>query len=127
MAIIKRYIDWYNVQKYIESVYYAFKDDDVTGVYGIPRGGLILAVLVSHKMNIPLLQAPIENCIIIDDICDSGETLVHYAKNTSGREVPKYHITTMHYKKNDLMEPELWYDYKNTENEWIVYPWEVNK
>ena len=123
MAIIKRYIDWYNIQKYIECVADKFKDNNVPGVYGLPRGGLIFAVLLSHKMNIPLLQAPIENCIIIDDICDSGESLLHYYKNSSGIEKPKYHITTMFYKENNLVIPEFWYEKKK--NEWIVYPWEV--
>lgn len=86
--------------------------------------GLIFAILLSHKMNIPLLQAPIENCIIIDDICDTGESLVHYNKNSSGIDKPKYHITTMFYKSNELVEPEFWI--KEKENKWIVYPWEVN-
>lgn len=128
MAIIKRYVNWYNIQKYIECVAdkyesYFTNTNNIPGVYGLPRGGLIFAVLLSHKMNIPLLQAPIENCIIIDDICDTGESLLHYYKNSSSLNKPKYHITTMYYKKNNLVEPEYWFEEKK--NEWIVYPWEV--
>ena len=125
MAEIKRYIDWYNINKYIEYVADKYKDLNIPGVYGIPRGGLVLAVLLSHKMNIPLLQAPYENCIIIDDICDSGESLLHYAINSSALDKPKYHITTMFYKENNLIEPECWFDKKY--KEWICFPWEVNK
>lgn len=124
MATVKRYIDWYNIQKYIGWIADKYSNiNNISGVYGLPRGGLIFAVLLSHKMDIPLLQAPIENCIIIDDICDTGESLLHYYKNSSSLDKPKYHITTMHYKKNNLVEPEYWYDKK--ENEWIIYPWEV--
>ena len=123
MSDVKLYIDWFNIRKYIEYVAYKYENDNIPGVYGIPRGGLIFAVLLSHKMNIPLLLAPVENCIIIDDICDSGESLVHYVKNSSGIDKPKYHITTMFYKKNNLVEPECWY--REKKNEWIVYPWEV--
>lgn len=126
MDIIKRYINWNDVQQYIEYIADHFANLSIPGVYGIPRGGLILAVLLSHRMNIPLLQAPVENCIIIDDICDSGETLLHYAVNTSGMAKPKYHITTMFAKENNLVNPEICYC-KKEENEWIVYPWEVNE
>lgn len=124
MAIVKRYVDWFEVNKYISYVAEFYKNQNINGVYGIPRGGLIFAVLLSHKMNIPLLQSPMENCIIIDDICDTGESLLHYSKNSSALDKPKYHITTMYYKKNNLVQPELWMNEKK--NEWIVYPWEVN-
>lgn len=115
-------VTWQDIEDYINYVYANYKDEKITGVYGIPRGGIILAVLISHKFNIPMLMAPIEDCIIVDDICDSGESLVHYQNNSSGDKKHKYHITTMFYKKNDLVEPELWY--KEKENNWIVYPWE---
>lgn len=116
-------ISWEDIEKYIEDVYNFYKDKDITGVYGLPRGGLVLAVILSHKMNIPLLMAPTENCIIIDDICDSGESLLHYYKNSSGDKIYKYHITTMFYKDNNLVEPEF-YSYKK-EDKWVIYPWEV--
>lgn len=125
MEISRKYVEWQDIQKYIESVAEFFKNNNITGVYGIPRGGLVLAVLLSHKMNIPLLQAPTENCIIIDDICDSGESLMHYFKNSSGNKKRNNYITTMYYKKNDLVKPDMFFKYK--ENEWIVYPWEVDE
>lgn len=115
-------VDWKEVSKYINSVNEFYKNKKITGVYGIPRGGLILAVLLSHKMNIPLLQAPTDNCIIIDDICDSGESLIHYYKNSSGNKQKKYHITTMFYKKNKLVIPEMYSYIKK--KEWIIFPWE---
>lgn len=119
---MKDKVSWELIEYYIEKVKEFYQDKEVSGVYGIPRGGLIFGVLLSHKMNIPLLLAPIENCIIIDDICDSGETLLHYAKNSSGDKVNKYHITTMYYKENDLVKPEFYL--KNKLENWVVYPWE---
>lgn len=120
----KEYVNWNDIELFIDTINSLYKDKKISGVYGLPRGGLIFAVMLSHKMNIPLLMAPSENCIIIDDICDSGESLVHYYKNSSGDKVNKYHIVTMYYKKNDLVEPEF-YMYKK-ENNWVVYPWEVD-
>lgn len=120
---MKEFVTWDKIQDYINKVTEFYKNKNIIGVYGIPRGGLIFAVLLSHKMNIPLLQSPIENCIIIDDICDSGESLLHYSKNSSALNKPKYHITTMYYKTNNLVKPEFYL--KEKENKWIVYPWEV--
>lgn len=116
-------VSWKDIGDYIEKVNDFYKDKKITGVYGIPRGGLILAVLISHKLNIPMLIAPIEDCIIVDDICDTGESLIHYQNNSSGNKKHNYHITTMFYKKNNLVIPELWHREKI--DNWIVYPWEV--
>lgn len=124
---MKEYISWEDVKNYINKVDERYNLEnirgDIPGIYGLPRGGLVLAVMLSHKMDLPLLMAPVENCIIIDDICDSGESLVHYYKDSSGNKQSKYHITTMYYKDNDLVKPEF-YSYKK-EDKWIVYPWEV--
>lgn len=119
----KNYVSWSDIELFIDKVSNEYKDKNITGVYGLPRGGLIFAVMLSHKMNIPLLMAPTENCIIIDDICDSGESLVHYYRNSSGNELNKYHIVTMYYKDNELVQPEFYMNKK--EDKWIVYPWEV--
>lgn len=120
--VMKEYVKWEEIEKYIESVSKHYQDQKISGVFGLARGGLIFAVMLSHKMNIPLLTAPVENCIIIDDICDSGESLLHYYKNSSGNKVNKYHITTMYYKNNDLVLPE--YYFKEKGDKWIVYPYE---
>ena len=119
---MKQMISWQEIEEYINEVETYYKYKKITGVYGLARGGLILAVMVSHRLNIPMLAAPVEDCIIIDDICDSGESLIHYQNNTSGDKKNKYHITTMFYKENNLVEPELWF--KKKEDNWIVYPWE---
>ena len=119
---MKEIVSWQEIENYIEKVKEYYKEENITGVFGLARGGLIFAVMLSHKMNIPLLSAPTENCIIIDDICDSGESLLHYYKNSSGDKKNKYHITTMFYKENGLVKPE--YYYKEKEDKWIVYPWE---
>ena len=119
---MKEIVKWNEIEEYINKVSEYYKDKEITGVYGLPRGGLIFAVMLSHKMNIPLLLAPTKNCIIIDDICDSGESLLHYTTNRYDNN--KYYITTMYYnKKSDI---EVNYYLKEKEDKWIVYPWEVD-
>ena len=45
-------------------------------VYGIPRGGLIVAVLVSHKLGIPLITSLRDmygkKFLVVDDIVDTA-------------------------------------------------------
>lgn len=120
----KEIVTWQDVKQYIYGVYAKYKPLNLTGVYGVPRGGLVLAVMVSHKLEIPLLTAPIKGCLIIDDICDSGETLLHYERNSSAMSKPLYHISTMIYKSNSLVTPEYYWDVKN--DKWIVFPWEAD-
>lgn len=117
-------ITWYNVEKFINNVSIRFSKSNISGVYGLPRGGLILAVMLSHKMHIPMLMAPCKDCIIIDDICDSGESLIHYVNNSSGNEIFKYHIATMFYKPNKLNIKPEYYEYYKKDEDWIVFPWE---
>lgn len=106
---MKKYITWDEVTAYVEAVRDKYKDLNLCGVYGLPRGGLVLAVMISHKLNIPLLMSPAEGCLIVDDICDSGETLLHYKKNSSAIQKPKYIITTMIYKQGAFVIPEYYY------------------
>lgn len=120
---MKKYVSWEDVEKFIDSVANKYKNFNLTGVYGLPRGGLTLAVMVSHRLDIPLLSAPVKDCLIIDDICDSGESLLHYVKNSSCMNKPLYTIATMYYKDNDLNVIPDFYLY-NKENDWIVFPWE---
>lgn len=120
---VKEYVTWEDVMIFINKVKNNCLDEKLTGVYGIPRGGLVLAVLLSHALNIPLLSAPCENCIVVDDICDSGESLLHYYKNSSGGKRNAYKIITMYYKENSLGVIPNYY-LKNKNDKWIVFPWE---
>ena len=91
-----------------------------TGVYGIPRGGLILATLISYKSGLPLLLAPIKGCLVVDDIADSGRTLAHFTENDT--QFNKYFIATMFYRDRSSVKPDYYFA-KNNEN-WIMFPWE---
>ena len=93
-------------------------------IYGLPRGGLIPAVMISHKLNIPMTSKPIShNILIVDDICDSGETFFSVEK--------KYHedkleikFACLHLKPHtSIFTPEFCGRYLYS-NAWIVYPWE---
>ena len=119
-------VTWDQVGQYLNEIALMVDKDKCTGVYGIPRGGLVLAAWLSHKLYKPLLLAPCNNCIIIDDICDSGESLMHYARQSStpvGERDKGYFITTMYHRENKLgIKPDYYFALK--EDKWIVFPWE---
>jgi len=87
----------------------------IKNIYGIPRGGLVLAVMLSHATNLPLTFKPNRyETLIVDDIADTGKTLAPYKDFT---------IVTLHYHKQSVVIPDL--GLKEKKKAWIVYPWET--
>lgn len=87
------------------------------GVWGPPRGGLPLAVVLSHALDLPLLTKPkSKKTLIVDDIADTGKTLQPYAASNF--------IATLFYHSESTFEPNLWLRKKS--RAWIVFPWEKN-
>ena len=68
-------LSWIEFDECINSIYEQCKNKDFVGVYGFPRGGLCIAVALSHSLGLPLLEQPKNNSLIVDDIYDSGYTL----------------------------------------------------
>ena len=120
----KLYVTWEDVETFIEQICETYRLEDVSGVYGVPRGGLVFAVMLSHKMNIPLLSAAHPNCLVVDDICDSGESLKHYITNSSSPNKPKYYTVTMFCRHglDNPMHPTIYGT--EVDEEWVVFPWE---
>lgn len=109
-------VSWEDVERYVRAVADCFKDREFTGVYGLPRGGCTLAVMLSHAMRIPYLERPKFGCLIVDDISDSGDTLQFYKYNG-------YAITTMFYHKGTKTMPD--YTLYEKGDAWVRFPWEV--
>ena len=87
----------------------------IKSITGIERGGLIPAVMISHKLNIPYVTKINKHTLVVDDICDSGETL---------KNIVAGYTATLHYKKTASFTPDFYS--KEVGDEWIVYPWERN-
>lgn len=120
--IEKCYVTWSNIESFCEVLVDRVKMEKrkFSGVYGLPRGGLIPAVIISHKLNIPLLLAPTNECLIVDDIADSGRSLIHFTENDT--QFNKYYIATIFYHERSIVKPDFYmYD---KEDKWIVFPWE---
>lgn len=118
----KIFLTWKEVEDAVESIAYRIKSSGIKidTITGLARGGLIPAVMLSHKMEIPfhisISSAP-GNVLIVDDICDSGETLKKF------KHEERFYTATIHHKQFAVYEPTFWYSLVQ-ENDWIVYPWE---
>lgn len=92
-----------------------------TGIYGVPRGGLILAVILSHKLKIPLLTYRLEitnRTLIVDDISDTGETL----KDTLLGLRVKPKVVTLFIHTNTKVLPD--YFLREKKEDWVHFWWE---
>ena len=122
----KVYISWEGYDSYIDSITNWVKTSDLNlgAVYGLPRGGLPIAVSLSHKLHLPLLMdyydrkiVTDKKILVVDDIADTGHTLKDFENKHNI-------ICTFHYHEQSIIEPDYWIHKKD--DDWIVYPWELN-
>jgi len=112
------YFSWSEFDRCVEQIAKECKFLELSGIYGIPRGGLCLAVALSHKLKINLISKPIKNSLIVDDIYDSGITLNGF-KDIEGASF---------YVLFSKIDP-IWWNTVNLskKGEWIVFPWENHR
>ena len=63
-----KYFTWSEFDESVEHIAKECEFLEFSGIYGVPRGGLCLAVALSHKLKIKLISEPINNSLIVDDI-----------------------------------------------------------
>ena len=109
------YFSWQEFDQSVEYIASKCMFLKFSGIYGIPRGGLCLAVALSHKLNVELIRKPIKNSLIVDDVFETGHTM-RSLKNIEGAK-----FFVLFSKKN----PTWWNTVAlSKEKEWIVFPWE---
>ena len=110
-----RYFTWSEFDKSVDCIANQCKKIKLTGIYGVPRGGLCLAVALSHKLNLRLIEKPLKNSLIVDDVYETGITLSNF-KNIEG-----VNFFVLVSKK----KPIWWNSVDlSLKEEWIVFPWE---
>ncbi len=109
------YFTWNEFDKSVEHIANRCKFLKFSGIYGVPRGGLCLAVALSHKLKINLISEPIKNSLIVDDVYETGITLNNF-KNIEG---------AMFFVLFSKVKPTWWSTvYMSEKKEWIAFPWE---
>ena len=117
----KHYLSWTGFEFAMNELVKDYKENNYKcdAIYGPPRGGLPIAVTLSHRLGIPIIQDYVERSgktvLIVDDIADTGKTL----KPLVGPHVVSY---TIYYHRQSIVEPNYWVFEKK--DEWVVFPWE---
>ena len=125
---MKEFVSWQVVDECVTEIAFHLKDTgkDFVGVFGIPRGGVILAVMLSHKLDIPYItefwRVGDGDIVVIDDIADTGKTFQFYKEQPETKDA---HYVTIHEHKQSIVKPDYSVLYK--QDKWIVYPWEVEE
>ena len=109
------YFTWNEFDRSVERLANKCKFKDFSGIYGVPRGGLCLAVALSHKLKIELISEPLKNSLIVDDVYETGLTLTTF-KDIEG---------AMFFVLFSKIKPTWWNTVHLTKkSQWIVFPWE---
>jgi len=110
-----KYFTWSEFDKSVDYIAYQCKKLKLSGIYGVPRGGLCLAVALSHKLNVHLIEKPIKSSLIVDDVYETGITLSNF------KNIEDVNFFVLVSKKKPT-----WWNAVNLslKEEWIVFPWE---
>ena len=109
------FFTWNEFDMSVEQIAKECKLLEISGIYGIPRGGLCLAVALSHKLKKKLISEPRKNSLIVDDIYETGLTLTTF-KDIEG---------AMFFVLFSKIKPTWWNTvHVSKKNQWIVFPWE---
>jgi len=106
--------------------YIKIKGWQIKFIHGLPRGGLIPAVILANYLNAELILdrkamwQPYCNILIIDDISDSGHTLTQIPCITY------YPTITLFAKTNTQFLPN-YHLHTAKPSEWVIMPWESQK
>ena len=111
----------------VEQIEFSKSYTKVKYVYGPPRGGLPIAVHLSHHLGLEFVndewfcsimtQEQREKTLIVDDVADTGKTL----QNLKLRHCINFITATLHYKSRSVIKPDFFVEKNNT---WLIYPWE---
>ena len=117
-------VSWSEINTYAETLAQQIKKskEKFSRIYAIPRGGLVIGVMLSHRLGIPMVyeQDGKLDTLIVDEIWDTGKTATEYR-----REGQKF--ACIHFKpeaNKTSRKPDF---YCEETNAWVNYPWEFSK
>jgi hypothetical protein len=102
-----------------------------TKIYGIPRGGLMVAVRLSHLLRLPLVlheEEIDENTIVADDIVSTGATCKKLEERIHARHflvASIFLVRDFQFSRWDRNVFTSLLD--DNRNVWIVFPWETEQ
>lgn len=115
----KKYITWEEIEYLLWRAGPGVKDLPITSISGVPRGGVVPGVMLSHRTGIPWVQTPKVGSLVVDDIADSGETFLELERLLGYKPL----TFTLYRRVSSAYTPTLWMR-EVPEGVWLVYPWE---
>ena len=132
----KLYITQKDIASMLDTIVSKMKLDNYVpdNIVGVSRGGLQIAVMLSHYFDVPCIpiassSVDISNSgkyLVIDDICDEGWTLAGLKGDYDAEENIDVKYAVLHHNIPASFQPDYWAEEidKSTNPCWIVYPWE---
>ena len=118
-------VSWEEITSIIKILAKNLSEFGIRSVTGIPRGGLIPAIMLSHEMGIPYIDldrackkdsSVKTHTALVDDISDSGHTLLPYLKH-------QFPVVTLLTRSTTEVIPT--YTGQVIDNsDWVIFPWE---
>ena len=117
------------MDKLVEMIEFSKLYTKIKYVYGPLRGGLPMAVHLSHHLDLKFVipgqigaldKHELSQTLIVDDVADTGKTLHRFKL---GWDIIKadFICATLHYKSRSSIVPDF---YVEETNKWVCYPWE---
>jgi GTP cyclohydrolase I len=107
-------LTWTDIKMAARSLARRQRNRGHTSVYGVPTGGAPVAVLVAEMMGLALADRPGPDVLIVDDLIDTGRTLLHYLDQ--GLDVDALY-------RKPWSPPDICPEAEER-NAWLRFPWE---
>ena len=123
----KRVVSYHEYGVLIDALTKKLKDVNIDYIYGIPRGGLPIAIHLSHHLDVEMImekssliwEYPKKTVLLVDDIVDTGKTVGYLKHIITEKTIIK---TAALFKRPDIKD--LDFCVESTPN-WIVFPYET--
>ncbi len=122
----KKRVSWSEIDQHCKHIAETIKaKKSIQNIYGLPRGGLIPAVILSHLTGLPIIlerKFISSKTVVIDDIVDKGETIKILKDYLRDRGIKPY-IASLYFHPQSKIKPNRFIALKG--NDWLVFPWET--
>jgi len=123
----KHSLDWDDIDFYVNNIYNFIlgSKKEYELIAGVTRGGLIPAVMLSHKLDIPIIAIDPNDILdtdiktlVVDEIYDTGLTIKHLLSRNPAIDVAVI-------VSKDKHAPVNYVGSHIDIEDWIVFPWET--
>lgn len=107
-------ISWDEAQNHAIRLAQRWQGTDISSVFGVPAGGVPVAMWVAQHLDKPLVDTPNQNTLVVDDLVDSGRTAAKW---------DGHHFDALYRKPHS---PPHYAPTATRITEWVRFPWEAD-